>query len=192
MQATANVGKASLAQRIRWNDVIAPWLVRVLFLGLGVLIGMYFLAPRQQRASDTYLPSAFAALPTGVITFVTEGGAAASLPVSIADTTAARNLGFAGVGSSALNNQLLLYSLARETTARATYSTTDAKAGLQFAAINQAGEVVAIVDAPLGTLRITVAEPHRWLLAARTGTLAALGIEVGSTIDPEGVVKVNY
>lgn len=192
MQATANVGKLSLADRLRWNDLIAPWLVRLVFLGLGLLIGLYFLAPRQQRAADNYLPSAFASLPNGTVSFVTTAGAATALPVAIADTTGARNLGFAGVGNAALDNQLLLYVLTRETTARTTYSTTDAKAGLQYAAINQAGEVVSINDAPLGTVRVTVAEPHRWLLAARNGTLAALGIEVGSTIDPEGIVKVNY
>lgn len=192
MQATVNVGKTSLAERLKWNEVIAPWLIRLVFLAVGLLIGLYFLAPRQQRASDTYLPSTYASLPNGVITFVTADGAAAALPVTIADTTGARNLGFAGVGNAALDNQLLLYVLTRETTARTTYSTADAKAGLQYAAINQAGEVVSINDAPLGTLRVTVAEPHRWLLAARTGALAALGIEVGSTIDPEGIVKVNY
>lgn len=192
MQATANVGKVSLAERLRWNDLIAPWLVRLVFLALGVLIGLYFLAPRQQRAADNYLPPAYVALPTGVVTFVTADGAAASLPVTVADTTAARNLGFAGVGNAAMDNQLLLYVLTRETTARTTYSTTGATAGLQYAAINQAGEVVSITDAPVGTLRVTVAEPHRWLLAARTGTLSALGIEVGSTIDPESVAKVNY
>jgi len=192
MQATANVGKVSLAERLRWNDLIAPWLVRLVFLALGLVIGLYFLAPRQQRASDTYLPAAFAALPNGVVSFVTAEGAAVALPVVVADTTTARNVGFAGVGNAALDNQLLLYVLTRETTARTTYSTTGATAGLQYAAINQAGEVVSINDAPVGTLRVTVAEPHRWLLAARTGTFAALGIEVGSTIDPESVAKVNY
>lgn len=192
MQATANVGKVSLAERLRWNDLIAPWLVRLVFLALGVAIGLYFLAPRQQRASDTYLPAAFAALPNGVVSFVTADGASVALPVTIADTTAARNVGFAGVGNAALDNQLLLYALTRETTARTTYSTTGATAGLQYAAINQAGEVVSINDAPVGTLRVTVAEPHRWLLAARSGTFGALGIDVGSTIDPESVAKVNY
>ncbi|HET8986391.1 MAG TPA: hypothetical protein VFN03_11590 [Trueperaceae bacterium] len=191
MQATANVGKTSWAERLRWNDVIAPWLVRLVFLALGLLVGLYFLAPRQQRALDTYLPPAYASLPNGVVSFVGADGAVA-LPVSIADTTGARNLGFAGVGNAALDNQLLLYVLTRETTARTTYSTTGAAAGLQYAAINQAGEVVSITDAPLGTLRVTVAEPHRWILAARTGMLGALGVEVGSAIDPEGVVKVNY
>ena len=192
MQATVNAGGTSLAERLRWNEVIAPWLVRLVFLALGLLIGLYFLAPRQQRASDTYLPPAFAALPNGVVSFVTPEGVATALPVSVADTTAARNLGFAGVGSAALDNQLLLYVLTRETTARTTYSTAGAQAGLQYAAINQLGEVVSLNDAPLGTPRVTVAEPHRWLLAARSGTLAALGIGVGSTMDPEGTVKVNY
>lgn len=40
-----------------------------------------------------------------------------------------------------------------------------------------------------GAARVSVAERHRWLLAAKTGTLENLGVTVGSTIDPEAIVR---
>ncbi len=192
MQATATAPRVSLAQRLRWNDLIAPWLIRLAFLGVGILIGLYMLAPRQVRASDTYLPSAYVALPNGVVQIANTEGVVASLPVKVADTVAARNLGFANVGSSAIDNQMLLYALTRETTARVTYSMNDVRAPLQVAVMGATGEVVAVHDVPFGTERLAVPELHRWLLAARAGTFDALGVGVGSTLDPDSVQKVNY
>ena len=55
MQATATVNRVSLAQRLRWSDLIAPWLIRLVFLGVGVLVGLYMLAPRQARASRIFV-----------------------------------------------------------------------------------------------------------------------------------------
>lgn len=192
MQATATVDRISLAQRIRWNDLIAPWLIRLAFLGVGVLVGLYMLAPRQVKASDNYLPPAYVALPNGVLTLVDGDGLSSTLPVKIADTVAARGVGFTGVGVDALDNELLLYVLTRETTARTTYAMTDIRAPLQAAAINAQGEFVAVHDVGVGTSRVAVPEPHRWLLLARSGTFAALGIEEGVVLDAESVQKVNY
>lgn len=192
MQATATVDRISLAQRIRWNDLIAPWLIRLAFLGVGVLVGLYMLAPRQVKASDNYLPPAYVALPNGVLTLVDGDGLSSTLPVKIADTVAARGVGFTGVGVDALDNELLLYVLTRETTARTTYAMTDIRAPLQAAAINAQGEFVAVHDVGVGTSRVAVPEPHRWLLLARSGTFAALGIEEGVVLDTESVQKVNY
>jgi len=192
MQATATVDRISLAQRIRWNDLIAPWLIRLAFLGVGVLVGLYMLAPRQVKASDNYLPPAYVALPNGVLTLVDGDGLSSTLPVKIADTVAARGVGFTGVGVDALDNELLLYVLTRETTARTTYAMTDIRAPLQAAAINAQGEFVAVHDVGVGTSRVAVPEPHRWLLLARSGAFAALGIEEGVVLDTESVQKVNY
>jgi len=192
MQATATVERVSLAQRLRWNDLIVPWIIRLAFLGVGVLVGLYMLAPRQVKASDTYLPPAYVALPNGVAQFTSVDGAASILPMKLADTVTARNVGFAGVGSSALDNELLLYVLTRETTARLTYAMGDVRAPVQVAVMNATGEVVAVHDVPLGTDRLAVPELHRWLLVARTGTFDALGLGVGSVLDPESVRKVNY
>lgn len=192
MDVTAKAPKVSLADRLRWNDIIAPWLVRLVFLGVGLLVGMYILAPRQNKAAVTYLPPAYTALPTGVVELANAEGVSSTLPVRVADTTTARNLGLSGIGAEALDNQLLLYVLTRETTTRATYAMTDVRANVQLAAINAEGTLVSVVDVPIGTTRAAVAEPHRWLLAAKAGTLDALGIGVGSVMNPEAVRKVNY
>lgn len=192
MDVTAEAPKVSLADRLRWNDIIAPWLVRLVFLGVGLLVGMYILAPRQNKAAVTYLPPAYTALPTGVVEFANADGVSSTLPVRVADTTTARSLGLTGIGAEALDNQLLLYVLTRETTTRATYAMTDVRANVQLAAIDAEGTLVSVVDVPIGTTRAAVAEPHRWLLAAKAGTLDALGIGVGSVMNPEAVRKVNY
>ena len=192
MQATATMTSPSLAQRLRWNDLILPWLVRLAFLGLGVLIGLYILAPRQARAGENYLPAAYVALPNGVAGFAIAEGVTTSLPLKLADSVAARNIGFTGVGGLALDNQLLLYALTRETTGRVTYAMNDIRSPLNVAVINAEGEVVAVHDVGVGDSRLAVPEPHRWLLTARAGTIENLGIGLGSTFDPESVRKVNY
>lgn len=192
MQATATMSSPSLAERLRWNDLILPWLLRLAFLGLGILIGLYFLAPRALQASDVHLPAAYVALPNAVAQIADEAGALSTLPLKLADTVANRNLGFSAVGGSALENQLLLYALTRETTARVTYTMNDIRAPLQVAAISGEGEVVAFHDVGVGTSRLAVPEPHRWLLVSRSGTAENLGIGLGSVLDPESVRKVNY
>lgn len=192
MDATRKAPKVSLAERLRWNDIIAPWLVRLLFLGVGLLIGLYMLAPGQNKATLNYMPPAYTALPNGVVEIANPDGIASTLPVVVADTSTARSLGFAGVGPEALDNQLMLYVLTRETTTRATYAMADVRANVQLAAIDAAGDIVSITDVPMGTVRATVSEPHRWLLAAKAGTLNALGIGVGSKLNVDAVRKVNY
>lgn len=191
MQATATMGTRSLADRLRWNDLVMPWLVRLAFLGVGVLVGLHVLAPRQVRASDTYLPPAYAAIPNAVFAIDT-GDGLVTLPAKIADTVALRNVGFKDVGAKAIENELLLFQLTRATTARVTYTMEGLRAPVQAAAIAESGEVVAIHDVAVGTDRLAVPESHRWLLLARSGTFDALGIGVGSTLDPESVRKVNY
>src|SRR5690606_33604623 len=168
MQATATMSSPSLAQRLRWNDLILPWIMRLAFLGVGILIGLYILAPRQVQASDAHLPAAYMALPNGVVQFANPDGLASSLPLKLADTVAARNVGFAGVGTAALDNQLLLYALTRETTGRVTYTMNDIRAPLQVVAVNGEGEVVAIHDVGVGSTRLAVPEPHRWLLSGKS------------------------
>src|SRR5690606_40199665 len=89
------------------NDLVMPWLVRLAFLGVGVLVGLYVLAPRQVRASDTYLPPAYAAIPNAVFAIDT-GDGLVTLPAKIADTVALRNVGFKDVGAKAIETELLL------------------------------------------------------------------------------------
>ncbi len=193
MQATATAASPqNLLDRLRWNDLVLPWLLRLAFLGVGVLIGMYMLAPRQTRASETYVPPAYAALPNAVFAIGDGEGSSVMLPGKIADTVASRNVGFKDVGPKAMENELLLFQLTRATTARVTYLTEGARVPLQAAVFSDAGEVVAVHDVALGTDRLAVPEAHRWILLARHGTFEALGIGLGSTIDPESVRKVNY
>ncbi len=191
MQATASA-TPGLLDRLRWNDLILPWLIRLAFLGIGVLVGLYMLAPRQVRASDTYIPPAYSALQNAVVSVDTGSGTAGALLVKLADTAATRNVGFNDMGATALDNELVLYQLTRESTARTTYAMGGARAPLQAATVNGEGEVVAIHDVPVGTERLAVTESHRWMLVAQKGTLDALGIGVGATLLPDSIVKVNY
>lgn len=190
MQATASATPGLLG-RLRWNELILPWLIRLAFLGIGVLVGLYMLAPRQVRASDTYIPPAYSALQNAVVS-VDTGDGAGTLLVKLADTAATRNVGFNDVGAKALDNELLLYQLTRESTARTTYAMGGARAPLQAAIVNGEGDVVAVHDVPVGTERLAIPENHRWMLVAQKGTLEALGVTVGSTLLPDSIVKVNY
>lgn len=191
MQATATAGTPSLADRIRWNDLIVPWLVRLAFLGVGVLVGLYMLAPRQVRASDTYLPPAYVAIPNAIFA-IDNGTGLGTLPAKLADTVALRNVAFKDVGVKAIENQLLLFQLTRETTSRITYPLEGLRVPVQVAVIADSGEVVAVHDVAVGADRLAVPENHRWLLVSRSGTFDALGIGVGSVLDPQSVRKVNY
>lgn len=192
MQATATANTRTMMDRLHWNDLILPWLVRLAFLGVGVLIGMFMLAPRQARASDTYLPPAYAALPNAVFTVNNGDGLSATLPAKLADTVALRNVGFNDVGTKAIENELLLFQLTRETTARVTYAMEGIRVPVQAAVVSGTGEIVAVHDVAVGSGRLAVPENHRWLLLARQGTFEALGVGVGSTLDPESVRKINY
>lgn len=191
MQATASATPGLLG-RLRWNELILPWLIRLAFLGVGVLVGLYMLAPRQVRASDTYIPPAYSALQNAVVSVDNGTGTAGALLVKLADTAATRNVGFNDVGAKAVDNELVLYQLTRESTARTTYAMGGARTPLQAAIANGEGEVVAVHDVPMGTERLAVPESHRWMLVAQRGTLDALGIVVGSTLLPDSIVKVNY
>lgn len=185
------VARRSFAERIHWEDRLRPALIALLLIALGIAAGAYLLAPRQQRARDTYLPSAFLQLPIGVVQVVSGEAPGALLPVRVADTSSARAIGFAGVGERAAANQFLLYALTRETASRASYGLTGVRVPLEFAVVNGAGEVVAIHRADVGSARVAVAEPHRWLLAAKSGTLEAYGIGVGARLEPDSVRKLT-
>jgi uncharacterized membrane protein (UPF0127 family) len=182
-----------LRENRRFNlDWFKAWLVRLIFVALGIIIGLYILAPRQLRASDTYFPERFASIPTGIVQLTQQDGTNALLPVRIADTSQSRAEGLRGVGPAALNNVFFLYAQSRETTTSASYNLTDVRANLEFAVINAEGEVVALHTAPSDTTRLSVPENHRWVLAAKTGTFEPYGIQVGSRIDPESIRKLNF
>jgi uncharacterized membrane protein (UPF0127 family) len=188
-QATGTELRGNRRFNLEW---FKAWLARLIFVALGVIIGLYILAPRQVRASDTYYPTTFANVPTGIVELTGQDGSSALLPVRIADTTLARSQGLKDVGPAALNNVFFLYAQTRETTTVTSYNLTDVRANLEFAIINAEGEVVAIQSAPSDTTRLSVTEKHRWVLAAKTGMFEPYGIQVGSRLDPESVRKLNF
>ncbi len=186
---TTIASPVSFADRIQWDKRIKPALVVLAVGALGYLIGAYFVAPRAAVQLPTHLPAAYAALPNGLVMLTTEDGAGALLPVRIADTSAARDLGFRQVGEQAFTNTFMLYTLTREVTSRATYSVDGIRAPLEFAAIDASGTVVSITGAPVGGTRVSITDRHQWLLVAQSGTLARFGVTAGSTMDPTGIVK---
>jgi uncharacterized membrane protein (UPF0127 family) len=179
----------SFADRIQWDKRIKPALILVVVAALGYAIGAYIVAPRAAAQLPTYLPAAYAALPNGLVLLTAEEGAGALLPVRIADTSTARDLGFRQVGEQAFTNTFMLYTLAREVTSRASYSVEGLRAPVEFAAIDASGTVLSITAAPVGGTRVSIADRHQWLLVAQAGTLARFGVAPGSTMDPAGVVK---
>jgi uncharacterized membrane protein (UPF0127 family) len=189
-QATAKPSP-SISERLHWNDFIKPWIVRLVFVGLGILIGLYILAPQQARAGSSFLPSTFTDIPTGVVQFTNAEGLTSLLPIRIAGNSSQRTQGFNNVGTIALDNSFLLYEQSRETTRPSSYTFDNTRAQLELAVINGAGEVVGIQEVPLGTEQLSVTENHRWILAAKKGTFASYGIAVGSIIDPESIQKIN-
>ena len=184
--------KPTLSERLHWNDFFRPWIVRLIFVGIGLLIGLYILAPRQARAGESYLPSTYTAIPTGMVQFTGADGVTTFLPVRIADTTSARNNGFNGVGTVSLNNSFLLFAQSRETTRVTRYDMDDIRARLEVAVIDGEGAVIAVQEVPLDTESLSISENHKWLLVARAGTFEPYGIAVGSVLNPDTIQKLNF
>ena len=181
--------RQSFGDRIGWNDRIKPWLVRLAFAAVAFLVGLYIAAPTMQARQPTHLPASFVALPHGAVGLVHADGTGTLLPVRIADTTTARNEALRGVGEQAIEGHVVLYALTRETSSRASYSTQEFRAPMDFAAVDAQGAVTAIHRTSSSGERIAIPEPHRWVLVAKAGALERLGIDVGSSLDPESVRK---
>lgn len=179
----------SFRDRIQWDTRVKPALVVIVIAAIAYAVGAFFVGPRNAEALPTHMPAAFAALPTGSVLLTNPDGDTALLPVRVADTTTARSVGFRGVGEQALVNAFLLYPLPRETTTRTSYSVEGARAPIEFAAIDASGTVVAIESSAVGATRVSIAERHQWLIAAKAGTLERFGVTVGSTLDPERVQR---
>jgi uncharacterized membrane protein (UPF0127 family) len=192
MAQVTGIGRSSSEVRRPNFDWLKTWLIRLLFAAIGLLVGLYILAPRQLRSSDVYLPASFTKVPTGIVQLTQENGSGVLLPVRIADTSQARGDGLRGVGSVALNNVFFLYAQSRETTSTTSYNLADIRANLEFAVIDAKGTVIAIYNAPVGTARLSVPENHLWALAAKAGSFEPYGIMVGTSLDPEKIRKLNF
>lgn len=173
-----------------WTERARTYATWLAVAGVAFLIGLFVVAPIRSSALPTNLPATYVGLPTGLVTLVGEESSAL-LPVRVADTSQARMIGFRDVGEDALANQFLLYAQSRQTSGRISYSLAKVRVPLEFAAIDGEGNVVSVSASTLGMERITISEPHRWLLAAKSGTFTHYGIEPGLKIDPESVRKIN-
>jgi uncharacterized membrane protein (UPF0127 family) len=186
--ATATASQKSFTALLESSRKLITWLI---IAAIAFLLGMYVVAPAQQRAQPTHLPASYVGLPTGVITLQGEEGRSVLLPVRIADTSQARMVGFREVGETALANQFLLYAQTRQTSGRSSYSVEKVRVPLELAAIDGEGNVVAIVTTTVGQERAAVTQPHRWVLAAKSGTFTHYGIVPGMKLDTESIQKIN-
>lgn len=171
----------------RWSQLARTWLGRITIAAVFFLAGLYIAAPQMQQRQATYLPQAFANLPLGAVAVMQEDGTGALLPVRVANTQAHRTQSFRGVGEEAMENQFILYSLTRATTSRATYSTVDFGAPVEFAVVGPTGEIVEVHRATPGSTRVAVPESHQWVIVGKAGSLERLGIIPGASIDPESI-----
>lgn len=187
-RAAVNSSKNS-GNLAKWGEQAKTWGFRAVIAAVFFLAGLYIAAPMVQARQASFLPQAYLSLPLGTVSVSNGEEVGALLPVRIADTSQARSQGFSGVGERAMEQEFLLYTLTRPTTSRATYSTTGFQAPTDFAVVDAEGAVVAIHRTSIGAERLAVAEPHRWLLAAKAGLLEQMGIVTGSTIDPEAIRK---
>ncbi len=183
------VASKSFADRIQWEGRVKPALIILVIAAIAYAIGAFWMAPRTAAQGSTYVPAAFSALPLGSVMLVHEDGTGALLPVRVADTSTAREVGFRGVGESALDNTFVLYALTRETTNRASYVVDGIRAPIAFAAIGADGTVLSVTQAQLATTRVSIPDRHQWLLAATPATLERFGVGVGSTIDQSAIRK---
>lgn len=187
-QSVASSGPNRMELFTGYAKTGATWIA---IAGIALLIGMFALAPARQQAQPHYMPSSFVGLPTGMVTLTGGDGNGLILPVRVADTSSARMTGFKDVGVDALDNQFLLYAQTREMTNRTSYTVENVRAPLELAAIDAEGNLVSITTSTTEQTRVTVTDPHRWILAAKVGTFAHYGIEPGMTIDPESIQKIN-
>lgn len=163
-------------------------LVGLALLGIGLLVGLYLLAPNLARADEGYLPRAILEMPAGMVQFVNPDGSTALLPVRLAETVDACRFGLREAGPRALETLFLLYAHPREVT-RTSYTTEGIRVPLELAIIDPDGVVIAVRRVEPGTRSVSIAERHRWVLAAREGLFAHYGIATESVLDVENIRK---
>lgn len=189
MTQVAGNSKKGFSERIHWDQRLKPWLKTLVIAAIAFLVALYIVAPQMAARQANFLPNDYLSLSTGQVQLSNADGTAALLPVRLAETSSQRRAGFNGVGEDAIDNQFLMYVLSRPTTSRASYSVDGLRTPVEYAAINPEGAVVALHTASVGDTRLSIPEPHSWLLAAEAGTLERFGIGMGTTVDPESIQK---
>lgn len=173
-------------QTISWGERIKRVLFGLGLVAIGVVVGLYLIAPRQAIAEDSYLPRAVAQLPAGAIQLSNPDGSSTLLPVRFAETADARRLGLSNTGPQALDSLFLLYAHPRGQT-RSSYSMTGLRAPLELAVIDAEGSVIEVRRVEPGQASVSINVPHRWVLAAREGLLGQYGIAVETAMNPDDI-----
>lgn len=169
-------GSSTFARWKRWGIRAFQGLV---ILGIGILIGLYVLAPRFQKASGSYIPPEVLKMPTATIQ-VTTSDTRAILPVRIADSFEGRAQGLRHVGKGILGSIILL--LDQEASYPETYEMEGIRAPISLAVISAEGNVMDIRTATPGEEAVDVDKKHRWALMAQKGLFEQLGIHNGSRL----------
>lgn len=149
--------------------------------GIGVLIGLYILAPMQAK-SDAYVPTTVKKMSTKVAKLESPEGNTVFIPLKVADEDKEREQGLNGVRTEALENTYLLYDQGDVTTWGEDYETEKIKAPISFAVINGDGKVVEVKEAKESDDEVSVEKDHRWVLAMETGIMEKYGITKGSKL----------
>ncbi|MCK4357106.1 DUF192 domain-containing protein [Candidatus Bipolaricaulota bacterium] len=174
-----------------WKKSITIALAVIVAIGGAYVIGAFFVGPSGVRAPGGVISTAVLDMPSGILPATDIDGNAVTLLVKIAETTEARKAGLSNVGAKALDTTVLLYAHPRLQTSRVTYTMTGIRAPLELAVIDETGNVVAIKKASITTSSISVTEKHQWILAAKEGLLAKLGIAQGSVVTPGDIRRIS-
>ena len=174
-----------------WKRSVTIALAVVVAVGVAYVIGAFWVGPSSVTATGGVISTAVLNMPTGILTGTDANGNAIVLLVRIAETSEARKVGLSNVGAKALDTTVLLYAYPKVQTARVTYAMTGIRAPLELAVIDESGSVVAIKKASITISSISVTEKHQWILAAKEGLLAKLGITQGSVVTPGDIRRIS-
>ena len=173
-----------------WGRSIAITLAVILAIGLAYVIGAFWTGPSQVKAGGGFIPMAVLNMPTGILTGTDSDGNTITLLVRIAETTEARKAGLSNVGAKALDSIVLLYAHAKTQATRVSYDMAGIRAPLELAVIDESGRVVTVKKASTTATSISVSEKHQWVLTAKEGLLAKLGIVQGSLVGPGDMRRI--
>ncbi len=173
------------------SNIVKLVVIALLTAGVTFLVGLYFIAPYFQRGAETYIPAALAEMPAALVTITNPDDTSAMLLIRVADTADARTWGLRQVGPAALATMVLLYDHTRErTTANTTYTMTGLRAPLELAVIQVDGTVSSLQRVAQDATSAEVAGRHRWVLAAREGLLASMGLVIGSQLHVDQIQRL--
>ena len=173
-----------------WKRSVTLGVTVVVALGVAYIIGAFVVGPGSVKAGGGVIPTAVLDMPTGILTGADGDGNTITLLVRIAETTEARTAGLRNVGVKALDSMVLLYAHAKAQTTRVSYDTSGIRAPLELAVIDESGSVVTVKKASKTSMSVSVSEKHQWVLAAKQGLLAKLGIAQGSVVKPGDMRRI--